>query len=188
MIVAIEGGDQAGKRTQAGMLAKELERRGASSETLSFPRYGTPAGRQIRALLRRRAPRPQLLHLLLAANRWECAGKIQSASISCDYVILDRYVHSNEAYGAANGMDRAWLRALDRGLPEPDRVVLLDIEPGVARARKTRKRDAFERDPELAQRVFVEYRRMARRKRWKRVDASGGRAEVHAAVLEALGL
>lgn len=188
MIVAIEGGDQAGKRTQAGMLSKELERRGASAKTLSFPQYRTPAGRQIRALLRRRAPRPQLLHLLLAANRWECAEKIERASESCDYVILDRYVHSNVAYGAANGLDRAWLRSLDRGLPEPDVVVFLDVEFEEARARKRKNRDAFESDAGLARRVSAEYRRMARGPRWRRVDASKSRAEVHAAVLEAMGL
>ena len=101
---------------------------------------------------------------------------------------MDRYVDSNVAYGAANGLDRAWLRGLDRGLPEAGRVVLLDAEPGDAPARKRAGRDAFERDGGLARRVASEYRRMARGARWRRVDASGSRREVHARVLEALGL
>ena len=188
MIVAIEGGDQAGKRTQAGMLSKELQRRGASAKVMSFPQYRTPAGRQIRALLRGQAARPQLLHSLLAANRRECLEKIQQANDLYDYVILDRYIHSNEAYGAANGMDPAWLRGLEIDLPKPDRVILLDIKPDEARARKRKNRDAFESDAGLARRVSAEYRRMARGGSWRRVDASKGRAEVHAAVLEALGL
>ena len=189
MIVAIEGGDQAGKRTQAGMLSRELQRRGKSSKVISFPRYGTPTGRQVRALLHgRRAPPPQLVHCLLAANRWESLGAITRAAAAHDYLVMDRYVDSNVAYGAANGLDRAWLRGLDRGLPEAGRVVLLDAEPGDAPARKRAGRDAFERDGGLARRVASEYRRMARGARWRRVDASGSRREVHARVLEALGL
>lgn len=187
--MAIEGGDQAGKRTQAGMLARKAKSRGMSSEVISFPRYGTPTGRQIRALLGgRRAAAPQLIHCLLAANRWESLRKIERAAESRDLLVLDRYVHSNVAYGAANGLDRAWLRALDRGLPEPDRVVFLDVGRAEARARKRGGRDAFERDADLARRVSAEYRRMARGPRWSRIDASGSRAEVHARVTEALGL
>ena len=189
MIVAIEGGDQAGKRTQAGMLAREVKRRGMTCKVISFPRYGTPTGKQIRALLQgRRTVPPQILHCLLAANRWEYLDTIKRAADSLDFVVLDRYVHSNVAYGAANGLDRAWLRALDKGLPEADRVVFLDVEYGEALARKSRGRDSFEKDGGLARRVSAEYRRMARGPRWSRIDASGSKAEIHAKVLEVLGL
>ena len=189
VIVAIEGGDQAGKHTQAYMLSRELKKRGKTFEVISFPQYETQIGKQIDKLLSgSRPPNPRVIHSLLAANRRECLEKIQQANDLYDYVILDRYIHSNEAYGAANGMDVVWLRGLEIDLPKPDRVILLDIKPDEARARKRRDRDAFERDADLALRVYKEYRNMARRKRWKRVDAVGNKKKVHAAVLEALDL
>ena len=189
MIVAIEGGDQAGKRTQAGLLSNELRSRGIPSEMLSFPQYHTPTGKLILEMLHgSHAPDPKTVHKLLAHNRQECAEKIERASESCDYVILDRYVHSNMAYGVANGLDRAWLRSLDKNLPEPDLVVFLDVEFEEASARKRENRDAFESDAELARRVSAEYRRMAQGDRWHRLDASKSKAEVHLELLKVLGL
>lgn len=195
MIIALEGADQAGKSTQARMLAAALGRRGLSTETLEFPDYATPVGRQIAASLRRAgaaagsgSPPPQLLHVLLAANRWEALPRIRRALDARSVVLMNRYYHSNLVYGLARGMGRGWLEGLDAGLPESDLVVVLDVDPSESFRRKAAGRDAFEGDAHLLERVRSLYRAEARRngrRRWKVVNAHGPRRAVHARVLAA---
>ena len=47
MIIVIEGGDQAGKKTQTALLAKALKQRKIKIATFSFPDYKTPIGKEI---------------------------------------------------------------------------------------------------------------------------------------------
>lgn len=187
MIVAIEGTDQAGKGTQAAMLARALRRRGTPCALFSLPDYATPVGRVLRSLLASRGEvRPQVIHALMSANRWEVLPRIERALSSGRLVIMDRYYHSNVAYGTANGLRRAWLESLDRGLPRSDIVILLDSGGAESLARKPAGRDRFERDAEFLGRVSRAYRRMARRGRWRVIDASLPRADIHAQVLRAV--
>ena len=51
MIIAIEGGDQAGKKTQSEILAQALKKRKIKTQVFSFPDYTTPIGKQIRRYL-----------------------------------------------------------------------------------------------------------------------------------------
>lgn len=196
MIISIEGADQAGKATQAGLLAAALGRRGLPTAEFEFPDYGTPVGGQIRTSLRRagagagsgQPPPPQLLHLLLAANRWEALPRIRAALDAGSVVVMNRYYHSNLVYGLARGMGRRWLQALDAGLPESDVVVVLDVDPSESFRRKSAGRDGFERDAALLGAVRSLYRAEARRdrRRWKVVDALGSRRAVHARVAAAV--
>jgi dTMP kinase len=68
MIVVIEGGDQAGKKTQTELLSKALKKRKIKTATFSFPDYTTPIGKEIEKYLsgKRKFP-PQTIHCLLAA-------------------------------------------------------------------------------------------------------------------------
>ena len=198
MLIVLEGGDQAGKATQARMLAASLENAGVGAAELGFPDYATPIGRRIRSLLRG-APAataaspsplpPQVLHLLLAANRWEALPRIRHALETGRAVVLDRYYHSNLVYGMAAGLDRRWLEGLDAGLPRPDLVIVLDMDPAESSRRKAAGRDRFESDAGLLGRVRSLYLGEARRARprWKVVDAAGSCEEVHARVLDAAG-
>ena len=52
MLIAFEGLDQSGKETQARRLADSLRADGRRVETLSFPDYSTPIGKEIGAALR----------------------------------------------------------------------------------------------------------------------------------------
>ena len=71
MIIAIEGSDQAGKKTQSGLLALALKKSRIKAKVFSFPDYTTPLGKEIDGFLhgKRKFP-PQVIHCLLAANRW----------------------------------------------------------------------------------------------------------------------
>lgn len=185
MIVVIEGGDQAGKKTQARMLARELGRRGISNATFSFPDYTTPIGREISMYLGgRRSFPPQAIHCLLAANRWEKLDKMLDAISRHEVVIMNRYYQSNLVYGTANGVKLDWLEGLDRGLPRANLVILLDIPRAESFARKAARRDRFETDGAFLQRVLATYRRMARKYRWKMVDASRPKRSVHQDIME----
>lgn len=204
VLIVLEGGDQAGKATQARMLADALARAGLGVETLEFPDYATPIGRQIEGLLKGPAepgggggapsppppPQPpQVLHLLLAANRWEALPRIRAALKSGRAVVADRYYHSNIVYGTAAGLDRRWLEGLDDGLPRPDLVIVLDIPPAESFRRKAAGRDRFESDMGLLKKVRFLYLHEAvgDRRHWAAVDASGSREEVHASVVRAAG-
>src|SRR5256885_13069408 len=71
-LIALEGIDQAGKKTQTRLLSASLRREGFKVGTLSFPIYSTSSGRLIRSFLAGRAKTsPHALHLLYSLNRWE---------------------------------------------------------------------------------------------------------------------
>ncbi len=185
VIVTIEGADQAGKGTQASMLARALRRRGTGCALFSLPDYTTPVGRVLAGLLAgRRDMRPQLVHTLMAANRWEILPRMERALESGRTVIMDRYYHSNVAYGMANGLRRAWLESLDAGLPRSDIVILLDSHHAESFRRKSTNRDRFERDAVFLGKVSRIYRQMARRGRWPTLDATAPREEIHARIME----
>lgn len=187
MIIVIEGGDQAGKLTQSRMLERALKRQKVKAKLFHFPDYATPIGRQIRAYLgRRRDFAPEVIHCLLSANRWEKLGEIKAAQAKCPVLIMNRYYHSNIIYGTANGLKAKWLENLDAGLPRPDLVILLDVPHTESFRRQSSNRDKFEGDGEFLARISRAYRRMAKKKGWKVIDATGTRNEVHAQILKAV--
>jgi dTMP kinase len=140
---------------------------------LSFPDYETPIGREIRAALDgHREFAPDTLQLLYIANRHEYRDAIERWLSAGDVVVCDRYRASSIAYGDAQGLDAAWLRDVQRHLPEPDAIVLLDIAPEEAVRRKAHGRDKFERDLPLLSRVRDSYRRQAEAEAWEVVDGA----------------
>jgi dTMP kinase len=183
MIIVIEGFDQAGKRTQSELLAKFLRARKLKYKIFSFPDYTTPIGKEIKYYLsgKRRFP-PQVIHCLLAANRWEKLKEIQEA-LSKNYIlIMNRYYQSNLVYGKANGQDLKWLLNLDAGLPKENIVILLDVKSKDSFTRKKTRRDKFEKDKEFAQKIIHTYRILAKKFGWKIVNASQTQEQVHKAI------
>lgn len=187
MIIAIEGGDQAGKRTQTRMLENTLKKRGIPVKSFSFPDYATPVGRAIRRhLAGRKSYRPQVIHCLMSANRWEKLPEIERAQKKYPVIIMNRYYHSNLVYGIANGLKPAWLEKLDWGLPRADLVIVLDVSQKTSFIRKKTNRDKFEKDKSFSQKVSKTYRLVAKKRRWRLVDASRPQDEVHADIMKIL--
>src|SRR3989442_8615898 len=140
-LIALEGIDQAGKKTQTRLLSASLRREGFKVGTLSFPIYSTSSGRLIRSFLAGRAKTsPHALHLLYSLNRWENMETITGALKKNDLVICNRYIPSNLAYGEARGLSVQWLAGLDAGLPEARAVFLLEVLPSQAFSRKNPRR------------------------------------------------
>lgn len=185
MIIVIEGGDQAGKLTQSTMLEKSLKKRKIKTKLFHFPDYKTPIGKEIRKYLDgKRKFLPQVIHCLLAVNRWEKLQEISSAQEKNSVLIMNRYYHSNLVYGIANGMKPKWLESLDEGLPKADLVILLDISQKESFRRQKTNRDKFEKNEEFLRKISKIYRKVAKQKRWKIIDATKTKEEVHEEILK----
>ena len=185
MIIVIEGGDQAGKLTQSTLLEKALKKRKIKTKLFHFPDYNTPIGKEIKQYLdgKRKFP-PQVIHCLLAANRWEKLNQILAAQEKNSVLIMNRYYHSNLIYGIANGMKQKWLENLDAGLPKADLVILLDVTQKESFRRQKTHRDKFEKNEEFLRKISKIYRTIAKKKRWKIIDASKPKQEIHEEILK----
>ena len=185
MIIVIEGGDQAGKLTQSTLLEKALKKRKIKTKLFHFPDYKTPIGKEIRKYLdgKRKFP-PQVIHCLLAANRWEKLNEILAAQEKNSILIMNRYYHSNLVYGLANGMKQKWLENLDAGLPKADLVVLLDVTQKESFRRQKTNRDEFEKNEEFLRKISKIYLTTAKKKHWKIIDASKPKQEIHEEILK----
>jgi dTMP kinase len=191
LLIAFEGLDQSGKETQARLLAARLAGEGRRVTTVSFPDYTTPIGTELhRALHGERQYGPDVIQMLMIANRYEWKPAIAAALEDGQVVLADRYLASSVAYGEAQGLDPDWLYEAQKYLPPPALTVMIDIAPQTAVARKRSNRDRFEQDLELLERVRVSYRRQARRPGWTAIDGERGveavAADVATAVARAL--
>jgi dTMP kinase len=141
VFLTLEGGDAAGKTTQAVALERWLTERGRTVVRTREP-GGTALGAEIRALLLHGgevAPRAEAL--LYAADRaHHVATVVRPALARGDVVVQDRYLDSSVAYqGAGRVLDPEEVRGLSTWATEgllPDLTVLLDLEPAVARQRR----------------------------------------------------
>lgn len=185
MIIVIEGGDQAGKKTQSKLLVNALKKQQIKTQLFNFPDYSTPIGKEIQKYLygKRKFP-PQVIHCLLAANRWEKLPAIQEAISKNSVLIMNRYYQSNLVYGLINGMKLNWLENLDAGLPKADLVIVLDVSQKESFNRKMKKRDQFEKNKEFSQKVTNTYRTLAKKRKWKLVNASNSKKDVHQEILK----
>lgn len=188
VLIVFEGLDQSGKQTQAEMLQQQLQKDGRAVRLLSFPDYTTPIGTEIhRALHGEREYTPDVMQLLYVANRFERRPSMAQALAAGEILVCDRYAASSIAYGEAQGLDAGWLAEIQRGLPEPDATILLDIDPAVAARRKAAGRDRYERDLAMLARVRDSYLRQADAGNWIRLDADRDRAIVASDILTAIG-
>ncbi|MEM2785136.1 MAG: dTMP kinase [Candidatus Nitrosotenuis sp.] len=187
MIIVIEGSDQAGKKTQSQLLANTLRKNKIKTKIFSFPDYTTPLGQEINKFLhgKRKFP-PQVIHCLLAANRWEKLTEIQQAHQKNSVIIMNRYYQSNLVYGVANGLNLNWLQNLDEGLPKADLVIVLDIPQKVSFLRKKTKRDRFEKNTKFLKKISKTYKTLAKKFGWKVIDASQTEDQVHQDIMKIL--
>jgi len=188
MIIVFEGGDQAGKKTQSALLEKKLKLAKIKTTLFSFPDYSTPIGKEINKYLhgKRKFP-PQVIHCLLAANRWEKLDEIKKAQQKNSIVIMNRYRESNLVYGLVNGLKLDWLENLDSGLPKSDLVIVLDVPQTESFSRKRSNRDRFEKNKDFSNKISRTYRKMAVKKKWKIVDATKSKQEVHEDIMKIFG-
>src|ERR1051325_1968703 len=107
MIIAFEGLDASGKRTQTALLADHLRNEGFSVATLSFPRYHeTFFSESVADYLNGgfgalENVDPRVAAMLYAGDRYESRDEMAQLELQNDFLLLDRYVASNAAYQTA---------------------------------------------------------------------------------------
>lgn len=144
--VTFEGGESVGKSTQAAWLAASRR------ADLTYEPGGTSLGRELRSLLLGEAgPRVDAVTevLLMAADRAQHVAEVVRPALEAGRdVVCDRYIGSSLAYqGYGRGLDVAVVRRLSElatGGLWPDLVILLDMDPGRAKARGGARSDRFE--------------------------------------------
>jgi dTMP kinase len=187
-IIVIEGVDKAGKQTQARLLVESLKISGRICVVVDFPDYNTPIGIEIKAFLEGKREYPnELKHMLLSANRWERKNEIESMIEKGTIVIMNRYYQSNLVYGISHGLNINWLANLDRGLPKEDIVIALDVSSKVLTERsKETYLDSFEKNQKLLLEVNKNYRKLAKKFKWKIINGEKTREQVHQEIMNIL--
>ncbi|MGV9629771.1 dTMP kinase, partial [Streptomyces sp. NPDC003487] len=152
--IALEGGDGAGKSTQAEALAEWI--RGKGHEVVVTREPGaTPVGKRLRSILLD-VSSAGLSHraeaLLYAADRAEHVDTVVRPALERGAVVIsDRYIDSSVAYqGAGRDLSPTEVARINRWATNglvPHLTVLLDVAPETARERFTEAPDRLESEP-----------------------------------------
>lgn len=144
LFIAFEGGDGAGKSTQAALLAKTLSDAGRTVLRTREP-GGTPVGEKLRSLVLDHGQgeidaKTEAL-IFAAARAAHVVQVIAPAVARGEVVISDRYADSSIAYqGAGRGLGAEDITKLNDWAASglwPDLTVLLDVAPDEGRHRRT---------------------------------------------------
>ena len=167
--ITVEGGEGAGKSTQAKRLSSALESRGIACELTREP-GGSPGAEAIRALLVRgeadRWNAEAETLLLFAARADHVARKIKPALANGRWVVCDRFVDSTYAYqGVGRGVSKEYIAALEKlvlaGLA-PDLTLILDIDAEKGLARTERRAENGAPDEARFERFGTEFHKQLR--------------------------
>ncbi len=196
--ITLEGGEGAGKSTQARFIRDWLQAQHRSVVLTREP-GGSPLAEAIRGLVLNDweegiAPATEAL-LMFAARAAHVRSTILPALRAGSDVICDRFTDSSYAYqGAGKGVDESALAALEslslEGL-RPDLTLIFDLPPSVGLARAQARGDAnrFEAETlEFMERVRAGFLRRAAQQpqRYAIVDAAADQAAVQQAVVKIL--
>lgn len=194
LFLTLEGGDGAGKTTQAALLEDWLVARGRR-----VVRTREPGGTEVGAIIRdivlhhRGDVSPRAEALLYAADRaHHVATVVRPALDRGDVVVQDRYLDSSVAYqGAGRILGADEVRDLSLWATQgllPDLTVLLDLDPAAARARRDADDKPFDRleaeRDDFHARVRAEFLRLAAAEpgRFLVLDATAPADDIAAAV------
>lgn len=141
--LTLEGGEGAGKSTQAALLATRIEALGRTVVRTREP-GGSPGAESLRDLLvqggaERWSPVAEAL-LMYAARSDHLDRVIRPALDEGAWVVCDRFADSSRAYqGAGGGAPMEFIESIDRavvGTDQPDLTLIFDLpaEVGLARA------------------------------------------------------
>ncbi len=183
--ITFEGGEGAGKSTQARVLRTALESCGLDVVLTREP-GGSPGAEEIRKLLvtgepDRWTPLTETL-LFLAARTDHIARLIRPALTRGDWVVCDRFTDSTLVYqGVARGLGVEAVNALQSAIPDmlvPDLTILLDVAPEDGLRRAGARPEDFETrfekfDAEFHDTLRMAFRELAkaRKKRCVMIDA-----------------
>jgi dTMP kinase len=142
-LIAIEGIDGSGKRTQVEMLEKALSAQGYSTYSVAFPQYESWFGKMVGRFLNGElgpleTVDPHFTALLYAGDRFEAKPQLEAALNESRIVLADRYIGSNLAHQVARAPVekrpefRTWIEHLEYniyGLPRENLILYLRVPP-----------------------------------------------------------
>lgn len=203
MIIVIEGGDAAGKKTQSEMLTKRLD-----GTRFAFPNYESPTGEMILWHLKKwwhskatglhpfgeadiEKLDARVFQSLQSVNRLESLPAINEAKRK-GHVVFDRYWQSAFVYGALDGLDTQWLRLVqEKPMPPADINILIDVPVADGFARRPERRDRYETNRAFLEKVRTRYielwtmsASMGLSGEWFVVGGIGSVEEVHDRIIE----
>ncbi len=190
--ITLEGGEGAGKSTQAKRVAERLRALGHEVVLTREP-GGAPLAEALRGLVLATAPASPVAECLLfaAARAEHVAVTIAPALARGAFVVCDRFIDSTRVYqGVLGGIDRELISTLERatvGPHEPTLTLILDMaaREGLTRAVERGAANRFEARPlDWHERLRAGFLDIARAEpdRCRVVDAAGS-ADAVAAVI-----
>jgi dTMP kinase len=212
-LVAIEGIDGSGKRTQVDMLANHLTAAGNRVYATGFPQYDSWFGKMVGQFLNGElgsleAVDPHFTAMLYAGDRFEAKPNITVALDEGKIVLIDRYIGSNLAHQAAraptaNREDfRRWIEHLEYNiydLPREDLILYLRVPAAEAqklvaqksqRSYTSAKRDILEASLRHLHDAAAMYDQLAHNAPWVTIEcfdpASGSMRSVSSIAQEVL--
>ena len=214
-LIIIEAGDGSGKATQTKALYEHLVADGKRVHRVEFPDYGSDSSALVRMYLGGRFGEHADDVNAYAASTFFAVDRYASFQLKWkkyyeagDIILADRYTTSNMVHQAVKLTDETerndfldWLWNFEfgkLGLPVPDLVVFLDMDPAVsdrliaARAKATQQdRDIHEKDRSYLHRCHTAYEVLAEKYGWQRIRCSSygeprNREEIHQDVYAAV--
>ena len=211
-LIVIEGLDGSGKATQAKLLAEELRRQGREVREISFPDYKSDSSALIKMYLGGAfGSKPDDVNAYAASSFFAVD---RYAGYKSDWgafyqqggvVIADRYTTSNAVHQCSKLPREQWDAYLDwlfrfeyeqLGIPAPDTVIYLRVDPTVSQKLMTQryhgdegKKDIHESDLEYLHRSHMAAEYCAEKLGWKTVLCTEGGSmrpveEIHGDILQ----
>jgi len=194
-LIAIEGIDGSGKRTQLELLSAALAAAEGAHAVYStgFPQYDSWFGKMVGQFLNGdfgplETVDPHFTAMLYAGDRFEAKPKLEAALDKGQIVLVDRYIGSNLAHQTArvpaekrDGF-RRWIEHLEYGiydLPREDLILYLRVPPGEAerlvvqksaRSYTTAKQDILEASLRHLEQAAGMYDLLAREAPWVTIE------------------
>ena len=142
-LIAVEGIDGSGKRTQVELLTLTLKARGHSVYSTTFPQYESWFGKMVGKFLNGdlgplESVDPHFSAMLYAGDRFEAKFRLEAALDSGQILLVDRYIASNLAHQTARvpPAQRSeflqWIEHLEYqiyGLPRENLILYLRVPP-----------------------------------------------------------
>ncbi|HCB93356.1 MAG TPA: thymidylate kinase [Selenomonas sp.] len=193
-LIIIEAGDGSGKATQTKALYDHLIADGKSVKKISFPDYESDSSALVRMYLAGDfGNRPEDVNAF-AASTFYAVDRFASYRMNWKeaydngtLILADRYTTSNMVHQAVkledgdkrkSFLDWLWdFEFVKLGLPVPDMVIFLDMDPAVSdklitsRA-KGKEKDIHERDTSYLHRCHKVYLELADKYDWHRIQCS----------------
>lgn len=192
-LIAVEGIDGSGKRTQVDLLKDALSERGYKTYVIGFPIYDSWFGKMVGEFLNGEygpleEVDPHFTALLYAGDRFEAKGLMDEALAAGKIVLADRYIGSSLAHQTVrvSAAERpefvSWIEHLEYEiykLPRESAVMYLQVPPLEAqklvalkavRAYTDSSHDLQESNLRHLEEAAQMYDELARRKHWTTVQ------------------